>query len=253
MIDEFKKKPRFVFFDLDGTLYDVVAATDAALAAALKIGCDLLELDKELVPHYTKIFWQEYFRYAKEAQTTEPAEMLSVLLCRTLYSEELEAKANQALWNRLARVWIDQFMVNVKPFPQVAELLDRLQKGGIGCGLISNGVGKWQRLKLTALGIDGYFAEENLFFSDEQGLAKPEAGIFQLALDSCALTASETIFVGDSPVTDVPGALAVGLTMIWLNRYELTSPNVGNLPGQLFQVESFSQAAKLINRLLFWN
>jgi len=30
-------KPRFVFFDLDGTLYDVVAATDAALLTALEM------------------------------------------------------------------------------------------------------------------------------------------------------------------------------------------------------------------------
>ena len=57
--------------------------------------------------------------------------------------------------------------------------------------------------------------------------------------------------MGDSPVSDVPGALVVGLTVIWLNRYELTPPSVRNFPGQLFPVESFAQAAQLIKRLLF--
>ncbi len=141
-------------------------------------------------------------------------------------------------------------MVNVKPFPQVSELLDRLQKEGIGRGIISNDAGSWQRLKLAALGLNDYFSEENLFFLMSGGLAKPETGIFRLALESCGLTASETIFVGDSPVSDVPGALAVGLTVIWLNRYELTSPSVCDLPGRLLQAESFPQAAELINRLL---
>ena len=250
MVVQSQTKPRFVFFDLDGTLYDVVAATDAALVTALEVGCDLLGLDKQALPDYRQRFWQEYFCFAEQAKTTEPAELLSVLFRRTLCLGRAEAEENYALGDHLARTWLDELMVDVKPFPQVSELLDRLQKGGIGRGIISNGAGRWQRLKLAALGIDSYFSKENLFFSDEQGLAKPETGIFRLALESCGLTASETIFMGDSPVSDVPGALAVGLTVIWLNRYELTSPSVCDLPGRLLQAESFPQAAELINRLL---
>lgn len=246
-------KPRFVFFDLDGTLYDVVAATDAALLTALEMGCDLLGLDKQALPDYRQRFWQEYFRLVEQTQITDPAELLSVLFRHTLCLKRAEAEENYALGDRLARVWLDELVVNVKPFPQVSELLDRLQKEGIGRGIISNGAGSWQRLKLAALGLNDYFSEENLFFSDERGLAKPETGMFRLALESCGLTASETIFVGDSPVSDVPGALAVGLTVIWLNRYELTLPNICDLSGRLLQAESFSQAAELINRLLFWN
>ena len=141
-------------------------------------------------------------------------------------------------------------MVNVKPFPQVSELLDRLQKEGIGRGIISNGAGSWQRLKLAALGLNDYFSEENLFFSDERGLAKPETGIFRLALESCGLTASETIFVGDSPVSDVPGALAVGLTVIWLNRYELTPNNICDLPGRYCRRNPFPKRLNLLGLLV---
>ena len=64
-------KPRFVFFDLDGTLYDVVAATDAALVTALERGCDLLGLDKQAIADYRQKFWQEYFRLVEQTQITD--------------------------------------------------------------------------------------------------------------------------------------------------------------------------------------
>ncbi len=84
MIVQSQTKPRFVFFDLDGTLYDVAAATDAALVTALEVGCDLLGLNKQALPDYRQRFWQEYFCFAEQAKTTEPAELLSVLFRRTL-------------------------------------------------------------------------------------------------------------------------------------------------------------------------
>ncbi|MGI6128985.1 MAG: HAD family hydrolase [bacterium] len=244
------RSPRFVYFDFDGTLYDVNAVANAAVTAALEMGSELIGWDRKLVPVYTEAFWNEYFRYTRQRPILRPAEALPFLFYRTLGPDNPKIGEDHYLWDQLSSVWLDQFALHNKPFPQVTELLRWFKERGIGCGIISNGAGRYQRQKLSDLGLSEYFPEEYLFFSDEQGLAKPQPEIFHRALKSCQMSAGETIFVGDSPVTDVPGALAVGLTVIWLNRYRLTAPSTHNLPGRLYEVKSFIQAAELIKELL---
>jgi putative hydrolase of the HAD superfamily len=51
-------------------------------------------------------------------------------------------------------------------------------------------------------------------YSCQVGIRKPRPGIFRLALQRAALTASRTIFVGDSPRTDIAGANRVGMISV---------------------------------------
>ena len=76
-------------------------------------------------------------------------------------------------------------------------------------GLVSNGTGRTQRAKLTRLGIADPL--DPIVISEEVGVRKPDARIFQIALSNWSLPRESVVFVGDDPVADVQGALDAGL------------------------------------------
>ena len=64
-------------------------------------------------------------------------------------------------------------------------------------------------LYLSLLNIIDYF--DDLTFSDEIGLLKPETMIFQVALRKLAWGPKESVFIGDSQQSDIAGAKNAGL------------------------------------------
>ena len=57
-----------------------------------------------------------------------------------------------------------------------------------------------------------------MFISSSAGFAKPDAGIFHLALERHRIAPDEVLHVGDSPETDVEGALRAGVRPVLLDR-----------------------------------
>ena len=51
--------------------------------------------------------------------------------------------------------------------------------------------------------------------SEAEQLKKPDARLFQRALDRLEVSADEAVFVGDHPLVDIGGAIAAGLRAIW--------------------------------------
>ncbi len=82
--------------------------------------------------------------------------------------------------------------------------------------LVSNGAGDLQRLKLTGAELDGWFP--TVVISGEIGVRKPHPAYFETALEKVGVTAGEALVVGNSLHSDIPGAQAVGIFAVWLNR-----------------------------------
>ena len=57
-----------------------------------------------------------------------------------------------------------------------------------------------------------------VFSQDHGGIEKPDARIFQIALEKSGYSADELVHVGDSIKSDVEGAANVGIKSVWLNR-----------------------------------
>ena len=49
-----------------------------------------------------------------------------------------------------------------------------------------------------------------------EGVCKPDAGIYQLALERLGVDATDAIFVGDGDSGELPGAAAVGMRAVQL-------------------------------------
>jgi len=81
-------------------------------------------------------------------------------------------------------------------------------------GLITNGPSDIQRLKLEQAGLTGAFAAEVV--SGELGVGKPNPEVFLGLLEHLDVEPAASVMVGDSWERDVEGALAAGLSAVWI-------------------------------------
>lgn len=126
----------------------------------------------------------------------------------------------------------------------VFELLTRLKEANIPVGICTNMLADIQIRKLCLLGLADICG--TLITSEEAGLDKPHAPIFQLAVNRLGVPAQETLMVGDNFNHDVRGALAAGLQAMWLNVHGQPVP-VADTPAYI--ASDFPDAARQILRL----
>ena len=100
-------------------------------------------------------------------------------------------------------------------FDDAETALRELRARGLILVMISNFDSRVLEI-VRGLGIADYF--DSVFISSSAGFAKPAAGIFQLALDRHGIAAHEAVHVGDSPETDIEGALNAGVRPVLLDR-----------------------------------
>ena len=100
-------------------------------------------------------------------------------------------------------------------FPGAHEALDRISVAS-SLALITNGVSDIQRARIDRLRIGSYFAA--IVISSEVGVAKPGAGIFDLAFEQLGGPPRDgAVMVGDSLTSDIRGAIDYGLATCWFN------------------------------------
>lgn len=97
----------------------------------------------------------------------------------------------------------------------VPETLDYLDHRNVPFGIVTNGSVK-QYEKLIQLRLHDRIACS--LVSDTVQFRKPEAAIFQAALDAMNLRGEQILFVGDHPINDVKGAAALGMQTAWMSR-----------------------------------
>jgi putative hydrolase of the HAD superfamily len=108
------------------------------------------------------------------------------------------------------------------PFPDARPCLDRLA-ADYRLGVVTNGPYDLQCAKLDASELMGYFRA--VLISRQVGILKPDPRIFALALDQLGTGPQDSVFIGDTPKTDIVGAHAAGMRAIWLNRDNLQAPD----------------------------
>lgn len=81
-------------------------------------------------------------------------------------------------------------------------------------GLLTNGSSDLQRLKLDQAGLADAF--DTVAVSGEVGVGKPDPAVFALVLEALSAGPEGSVMVGDSWERDVEGALAIGMTAVWI-------------------------------------
>jgi HAD superfamily hydrolase (TIGR01509 family) len=102
--------------------------------------------------------------------------------------------------------------------PHAEETLWTLTESGLRLGIISNRMYGGDLLldDLAYFGIDKFF--DCIVTSCEVGQMKPHPALFRQALVKLGVAPSEAVMIGDDLLADIGGALACGLSAIWIRR-----------------------------------
>lgn len=128
-------------------------------------------------------------------------------------------------------------------FVEVPSTLSRLVESH-SMALVTNGAACLQREKLAASGLSEYF--EAVVVSADLGVAKPDPSVFEHALAELDVRSDLAVMVGDSISKDMDGALAAGLSAVWVNR---SGSSAATARDDLVEISTLGDLPDLLDRL----
>jgi putative hydrolase of the HAD superfamily len=111
--------------------------------------------------------------------------------------------------------WDELFVTNTSLMPDAESVLAELRGAGLRLGIVTNGYSEVQHRKISHHGLEPMV--DFVIVSEDARSHKPDAGIFAHALEMARTAPHETIFVGDTPHTDIEGALAAGMIPVLID------------------------------------
>jgi len=200
---------QWILFDLDDTLFDFPAA-DALRAAfahySATLSADMLADYQSL----NRALWEQYNAGLIDVQTLKQARFRELAPHLGVSPLELNQRFMQAILERS------------QPLNGVQQTLQQLQ-GRVKMGIITNGFTSLQQTRLERTGLRDHF--DLLIISEQVGVAKPDARIFDYALAQAGNPPrSRVLMVGDTAESDIRGGVNAGLATCWLNAHQRELP-----------------------------
>jgi HAD superfamily hydrolase (TIGR01549 family) len=125
-------------------------------------------------------------------------------------------------YKRMCVDMVDEFVI---PEPGAAHMLAELRRRGIPCAILTNGWTPLQRRKAQRVGFEG-----PVVVSGDLGVQKPEPKAFDALCAALGAPAAEIAFVGDTPESDVIGALDAGMFSVWFDAEGVKYPQDAPAP-----------------------
>jgi putative hydrolase of the HAD superfamily len=210
--------PTAIFFDMDDTLLDGVAAMTAAWNSvcgewAPQLGCEAEAL-RLAIRHQSEIFWQNEAAVETEWRT-RLAQAREHVVRLTLECEGWDSAHAETI----ARRYGEEHRRNLALFGDSLQTLECLRTAGFRLGLLTNGPAAMQRDKIERFGLEPYF--DVIVIEGEFGNGKPHERVFRHALEVTGAAPETAWHVGDNLYADVGGAKAVGIHGVWIHRDRL--------------------------------
>lgn len=224
-----------VLFDADETLFDFKRSERYAFEQTLI----QYHLDQNL-EHHLKIYqeindgiWKE-FEEGKITQKTLKVERFR-RLARALHADFDEEEFARSYMGHLGEA---SFLLEGSQ-----ELVKSLY-GQYRLGIITNGLTEVQTRRIRQSIIGKYF--EEIVISEEIGVAKPDARIFQYTLERFGQTdKAQVLMVGDNLSSDIRGGRDFGIDTCWFNPSGL--PNATSIHPN-YEIRSLEELQTLLNR-----
>jgi HAD superfamily hydrolase (TIGR01662 family) len=164
----------------------------------------------------------EYFlshnsRYLKRGVKFD--EQIELFIC---YAEKILSEAGTSasyeLQMEVMQKVLKEYTGVLVPYEDVLPLFRNLKERRVTIGVITNAD---RRVEAVAekLGLKPFL--DVMMTSEEAGVEKPDARIFEAALAKIQIKSSEAIYVGDQYRTDILGALSVGMVPILIDRLDI--------------------------------
>lgn len=193
----------WILFDADETLFHFDAFKGMQLMFARK-GVEFTEQDYNHYQMVNKPLWVDYQDGAITAHQLKHTRFQE-------WADKLETTTSD-----LNSAFLEAMADICTLIPGALELVQAVQ-GHAKLGIITNGFTELQAVRLERTGMSDYF--EHVIISEQVGIAKPDAGIFEHAIEKMGMPCkSKILMVGDNPHSDVLGGINVGIETCWLNH-----------------------------------
>lgn len=206
---------KWIFFDLDDTLFDFSAASLSSLKKLWEeetIINTLFSCPDDFISEYhihNSRMWQLHEKGEITSEFLKP-ERFRLTLSPTHNDEET---LNQM--RRLNSRYLKLLGMCNKTCHGASELLEFLN-GKYLIGILTNGFTEVQYNKLRSTGLDRYI--QRMVISDEIGVQKPDSRLFDYACNAVGAAPGEILMVGDNPDNDVAGALNSGWNAVFYDK-----------------------------------
>lgn len=236
---------KWIFFDLDDTLYDFSEASLVSLRRLWeeeKIINNIFPTAEAFIDEYhihNSRMWQMHERGEITADFLKPERF------RLTISPKESDSATIAEMQRINDRYLYLLGICNMPCPGAKELLERL-KDRFLIGVLTNGFSEVQYNKLRSTGLDRYI--QRMVISDEIGIQKPDTRLFRYAEQATGASPEEILMIGDNPVSDITGALNAGWQTVFFDRKG--KGGVFDSPLYLGRIESLKDAELLLKRHL---
>lgn len=211
------QRPRAIFFDMDDTLLDGIAAAQSSWdlvcsETAGVLGCEATRL-RDAIRREGSAFWQDESKVGHWRLDLEGAREIVV---RTA----LEAEGfDTSLAHKIAHDYAAAHRDSLTLFADAITTLEAVRSAGYATALITNGPQRMQRDKIAKFALEPYF--DVIVIEGEFGKGKPEREVFLHALEHLKLAPHEAWHIGDNLYADIAGAQSVGVHATWIHRERL--------------------------------
>jgi len=205
------KRYKWLFFDLDGTLWDFDSNSEYTLRLLLQqLAPDLVQHEREFLSYYREyndFLWIEY-----GAGRISKADLRWKRFYEVFLRFGLD---NKKLAEEFGEKYISMSPYQTRVVEHSFDILDYLKSKGYHMYLLTNGFAEIQHIKTTQSGLAPYF--EKVFTSDESGYKKPHKLAFDYAVKYVNARKKESLMIGDEWPTDIFGARQAGIDQVYFN------------------------------------
>ncbi|KAF5532025.1 hypothetical protein FMEXI_12680 [Fusarium mexicanum] len=199
-----------VFFDLDNTLFDHQKSLHNAISVVRTMFPPLRATPLDvLIEKYNEALNLVYNKYLRNEIRHDDQDAEKVkLFFKSLDLEEPDSECIA----RFRSVYKTRYRMERSSTPGIIQALTKLRANGYRTAIITNGPTESQIEKAKVIGV--FDLVECVITSQEAGHPKPDARIFQYALEKLELEPINVYMVGDSVEADIKGAFDAGITPI---------------------------------------
>ena len=239
---------RALIFDVNGTLIDI--ETDEGLEEIYRtIGHFLTYQGIFLHRGEVRDLYFQIMQQQRAKSTETFAEWDAVEVWREFlhnkasdYTRSLPPEKREQLPLFLAELHRGIARKRLRLYPQVQETLDQL-RSHYSLAVVSDAQSAYAVPELSAVGLLKYF--DPIIVSGDYGYRKPDARLFQKALDALQVRPEQALFLGNDLYHDIFGAQQVGMKAIFI------SYNQGNTSNQTispdYTISRFADLPQAVN------
>lgn len=243
------KKYKAIFFDFGGTLMDAESDTVAHLNMMKDIiqKYNLSACPEDMVTKYDSFLFTKEMTLLDtnpEEKSFTPLRESTKRAFRGILSEyNINPSIEDFRWFK--ETYFGNHKKYVKLFPETLEILQKIKNTSLYLGIISDIDDDYRDFQFKIFGITETF--DSITTSEEVQSYKPESKIFQIALNKANCRGEESIIIGDSYKKDIVGGKNVGMTTIWINKFQIEDIDTEKAD---FTVTHLKEISPILDRLI---